>query len=143
MERARATVAAVVPPGSLIITTESVGRPAENIDYYSGVAQSVYLTDLRRWHLGLAEVAYRATQHGMTPYVLLPANVRGELLAELPHLYRAELVADIPPERAVDWFVAAAFHRGIHMELHRIHVPAINLTPKRPFVLPRRQAPRR
>jgi hypothetical protein len=125
MERARATLARVAEPGAFIITTEGVGRPAENIDYYGGVAQAVYLTDLLRWQIPIGEIVYRAAQAGMTPYLLLPAAEPGrdELLAELRRSYRVDLVADIPPERAIDWFVAAAFHRGVHMELHRIGVP--------------------
>ena len=126
MERARATVAGVIAPGALVITSENVGRPAENIDYYSGVAQAVYLTDLIRWRLTLGEVVLRAAHLGMTPYLLLAASQPGrdEMLADLRRAFGVKLVADIPPERAVDWFVAASFHRGVHMELHRIDVPA-------------------
>src|SRR6185369_10689952 len=69
MERARATLADAVAPGALVITSENVGRPAENIDYYSGVANSVYLTDLMRWRLTIGEVALRAAHLGMTPYL--------------------------------------------------------------------------
>jgi hypothetical protein len=126
MERARETLARVVRPGALVITTESVGRPAENIDYYSGVAHAVYLTDLARWRIGVGEAAFLAARVGMTAYLLLPRaqSGRDELLADLRRLYRVERVADIPPEQAIDYFVAAAFHRGVHMELHRIDVPA-------------------
>src|SRR4029453_11561154 len=90
MERARATVARVVRPGALVITSEGVGRPAENVDYYSGVAQAVYLTDLRRWRLSVGEVALRTARAGMITYLLLPAAQpdRDALLAELRKAYR-------------------------------------------------------
>jgi len=133
MEKARATLARAVEPGALIITTEDVGRPAENIDYYSGVAQAVYQTDLRRWRLSTWEVAVLAARTGMTPYLLLPVDqpLRNETLANLRRVFGVELVADIPPEQAIDWFVAASFHRGVHMQLHRIDVPAVYLGPNR------------
>jgi hypothetical protein len=125
MERARATLAEAVRPGALVVTTEDVGRPAENIDYYSGVARAVYLTDLARWRISVAELALRAARIGVTPYLLLPVDQpdRGELLDSLLRVYGVTLVADIPPERAIDWFVAAAFHRGVRLHLHRIDVP--------------------
>jgi hypothetical protein len=125
MERARATLAEAVRPGALVITTEDVGRPAENIDYYSGVARAVYLTDLMRWRLSPTELALRAARSGLTPYLLLPVDQpdRAELFDPLLRVYGVTLVADIPPERAIDYFVAAAFHRGVHMQLHRIDVP--------------------
>ncbi len=137
MERARATLAEAVRPGALVITTEDVGRPAENIDYYSGGARAVYLTDLARWRIGPTELAYRASRVGMTTHLLLPVDQpdRDQLFASL-RAYRVTLVADIPPERAIDYFVAAAFHRGVHLQLHRVDVP--------PGVFkPRQRPPRR
>lgn len=133
VERARETLARAVEPGALIITTEDVGRPADNIDYYSGVAQAVYQTDLVRWRIPIWEVAVAAARIGMTPYLLLPVDqpLRDETLANLRRVFGVELIADIPPERAIDWFVAASFHRGVHMQLHRIDVPAVYLGPNR------------
>jgi hypothetical protein len=133
MERARDTLARHVEPGGLIITSEDVGRPADNIDYYSGVAQAVYLTDLVRWRLSVWEMALHAARVGMTPYLLLPVGDarREDILTNLRRVYGVELVADIPPEQAIDWFVAASFHRGVHMQLHRIDVPAAFLGPTR------------
>jgi hypothetical protein len=46
-------------------------------------------------------------------------------------VFGVELIADIPPAQAIDWFVAASFHRGVHMQLHRIDVPAVYLGPNR------------
>jgi len=74
-----------------------------------------------------------AARIGMTPYLLLPVDqpLRDETLANLRRVFGVELVADIPPEQAIDWFVAASFHRGVHMQLHRIDVPAVYLGPNR------------
>src|SRR5207302_974651 len=41
MLRARTAFARVVEPGAVVITTEDIGRPAENIEYYSGVARAL------------------------------------------------------------------------------------------------------
>ena len=133
MERARETLARHVQPGGLIITSEDVGRPADNIDYYSGVAQAVYLTDLVRWRLSVWDMALQAARAGMKPYLLLPVGDPrlDEILTNLRRVYGVHLVADIPPEQAIDWFVAASFHRGVHMQLHRIDVPAAYLGPTR------------
>ena len=37
--------------------------------------------------------------------------------------FTVDLVADIPPQRAMAHFVAAPFHRGMRMELYRISLP--------------------
>jgi len=123
MLRARATFAQTVPPGGVVITTEEVGRPGENIDYYSGVAHAFYLTDLMRWRLTIADAADLLVKGGFTPYLLIPTNQahRGEMLASLGDRFTVELVADIPKAKAIDYFTAAAFYPGgIHMELYRL-----------------------
>ena len=64
--------------------------------------------------------------NGMRPYLYIPMNQpnRTEMLDALraAHL-TVELVADIPPQRAMAHFVAAPFHRGVRMELYRISLP--------------------
>ncbi len=123
MARARAIFARKVEPGAVVITTEDVGRPAENIEYYSGVAHALYLTDLQRWRLGVGDAVDLLARGGMTPYLLLPKTQPGldGLLDALGHRFAVELAADIPARRAIDYFVAAAFLReGIHMQLYRL-----------------------
>ena len=123
MLRARATFAQSVPPGGVVITTEDVGRPGENIDYYSGVAHAFYLTDLMRWRLTIADAASLLANAGFTPYLLIPTTQphRGEMLASLGDRFTVELAADIPKAKAIDYFTAAAFYPGgIHMELYRL-----------------------
>src|SRR5205814_1221708 len=57
MQRARATFAQAVEPNAVVITTEEIGRPGENIDYYSGRARAFYLTDLMRWRITVMSAA--------------------------------------------------------------------------------------
>ena len=122
MLRARATFARAVEPGAVVITTEDVGRPAENIEYYSGIAWALYFTDLTRWGVGVREAAERFARARMKPYLLIPPTQpdRARMLEDLGHAFLVERVADIPPGQAMDYFVAAPFHRGVRMELYRL-----------------------
>src|SRR5690606_37798639 len=110
-------------PGSLIITTEDVVRPGENIEYYSGVANTIYMTEVRRWRTQVPTVAAAVLAKGTRPYLFLPSNDR-----ELPRIltaleragFQAQLVADIPPGQALAHFVAAPFHRRVRMQLFKL-----------------------
>src|SRR5207249_8467384 len=112
MVHARAIFARKGGPGAVVITTEEVGRPAENIKYYSGVAHALYLTDLERWRLTVGDAADLLARGGMTPYLLLPKAQPGldRLLDGLGHRFAVELAADIPARRAIDYFVAARWN---------------------------------
>src|SRR5207247_6003212 len=72
MVHARAVFARKVEPGAVVITTEDVGRPAENIEYYSGVAHALYLTDLERWGLTVGDAAELLAPGEVKQYLLLP-----------------------------------------------------------------------
>jgi len=122
MLRARATFERAVEPRAVVITTEDVGRPAENIEYYSGLAWAVYFTDLARWGIGVSDAAERFARARMKPYLLIPPTQPGgsRMLEELGQAFLVERVADIPPSQAMDYFVAAPFHRGVRMELYRL-----------------------
>lgn len=120
--RARQTFEKVVVPGAVVITVEDIGRPAENIDYYSGGARAIYLTDLERWRLGLPEAAELLARGGFTPYLLIPASQpnRDRMMDELGARFSVELVADVPPQRAMEYFVASRQHQGVHLYLYRL-----------------------
>ena len=122
---ARETFRRAVEPRSIIITTEDIGRPAENIEYYSGVAHALYLTDLARWHGNVFGVALLGIPAGVRPYLLLPPNdaARPKILQQLAGVFRLETVRDIPPSQAAAYFVAAPFHRGVRLTLERITWP--------------------
>lgn len=126
MLRARETFRRAVEPGALVITTENLGRPAENIEYYSGVAHALYLTDIVRWRTTVHTVASLVLATGRQPYLLLPAAdpERSRILAELRTVLSVETVRDVPPAESADYFVAAPFHQGIHLALDRIRAPA-------------------
>lgn len=122
VRRAQASVAAAVEAGAVIITTEDVGRPAENIEYYSGVASAFYLTDLQRWRVTLRDAADALVRAGHVPYLLLPPATPGlvGMLDDLAPSFVVERVLDIPPARAVEFFVASPFHRGVPLVLLRL-----------------------
>src|SRR5262249_2395018 len=128
MEEARANMRKVLEPNSVVITAEEVGRPAENISYYSGIADSFYLTDLQRWHIKLRAAATTLlVAGGKRPYLYVPTNYpnKDAMLDELRSVFTVERVADIAPPDAMAHFVAAPFHRGVRMELYRLSMPAI------------------
>lgn len=121
---ARHTFADAVHAPAVVITTEDAGRPAENIDYYSGVAHGLYLTDLVRWGIPVPLATSDFARAGLTTYLLLPENdpARTRLVAELDRDFATDLVADIPAAEALRWFVGSMYYpRGIHMKLYRIH----------------------
>jgi hypothetical protein len=122
MRRARATFGRAVERGAVVITTEDVGRPGENIDYYVPGVHALYLTDLARWRLGLSRAAELLIAGGLKPYLFIPASQFGgeQMLAELREHFSVELAADVPPPQAIEYFVAAAFHRGVRMLLYRV-----------------------
>jgi hypothetical protein len=127
MVEARTNMQRLLEPNAVVITTEEVGRPAENIEYYSGTASALYITDLQRWRLPLHDAAVQLIIHGMRPYLYIPANQPdgAEMLADLRRLLTVDLVADIPATRSMAHFVAAPFHHGMRMELYRISWPAL------------------
>ena len=121
MLRARGAFRAAVQERAVVITTEDVGRPAENIAYYSGGAHALYLTDLERWHLSVPEAADLLLRGGWVPYLLIPPRGRAPMLEELRQGFTVKLVAAIPRERAMDYFVATrAQPEGIPMRLYRL-----------------------
>ncbi|HEV7730807.1 MAG TPA: hypothetical protein VGR62_01535 [Candidatus Binatia bacterium] len=122
MLHARRTLAAAIEPGGVVISVEDIGRPVENIEYWSDGTHALYLTDLARWHLSIADVARAMAGAGRATYLLLPphptvdALVRG-LDTEGVHV---DLVRAIAPTDALGWFVGARGHRGVPLNLYRL-----------------------
>lgn len=121
MLSARATFARAVGPGAVVITTEDIGRPAENIEYYSAVAHAVYLTDLMRWRITVGNALVGFREAGFKTYLLGPPGLAewAQVIKQLEPQWILEPVVDIPPPRAMDYFVAAPYHRGIRLILYR------------------------
>jgi hypothetical protein len=119
--RATEVASRTFPKNAVLITSEDVGRPAENYEYYAGV-HSLYFTDLARWRIGIEEAVFLFLIAEQEPYLLLPRGLpeRDQMLASLRSQFLVELVADIPPQRNYDYFVASAFHGGVPLELWRV-----------------------
>ena len=75
VDRARATWAAASEPPAVVITSEDIGRPAENIEHYTRIP-ALYLTDLERWRLSLVDVTRRLIERGMHPYLVIGQDAR-------------------------------------------------------------------
>ena len=121
--RARDVFREYVEADAVVITAEDVGRPMENIEYYGGV-HALYLTDLARWRLEMPRLVSVLFQRELRPYFLLPPAMAEPIVTDLRERgFTVDLVADIPPQRNYDFFVAAPFHRGIPMQLHRLSWP--------------------
>jgi hypothetical protein len=122
---ARATMRQTLEPRSVVITSEDIGRPAENIEHYAGFP-SIYLTDLTRWRLTASQVVVPLISAGVRPYLLVDRDVpeRAAFLADLTAKgYVAERIADIPVKRKMEYFVAAPVPRESAAELFRISHP--------------------
>ncbi len=122
---ARETLRRALEPRSVVITSEDMGRPAENIEHYGGVP-AFYLTDLTRWHLKASSVSTSFLAAGVRPYLLIDRSVpeRDRVLADLAeHGFRAERVLQVDPRRNMEYFVAAPYSRDVGCELFRISHP--------------------
>ena len=124
---ARETMRRTLEPRSIVITSEDMGRPAENIEHWGGFP-ALYLTDLDRWKMKASYVAQQSILAGVRPYLLVDRTVpqRGRVLADLAAKgYKADLVVDIPPGRNMQYFVASPGGRAVNSELFRISHPAM------------------
>jgi len=101
--RARAAIEAVVPPGSLVLTSPALGRPAENWTYYTDV-DAHYVGELERLFSDANLVTYRCTEAGRRLFLLLrPAEPLP--LTILPRFTAVREVARRDAAGARDWFV--------------------------------------
>jgi hypothetical protein len=121
VEQARATLSRVVPAGSVVIATEDVGRPAENVDYYADGVSALYLTDLARWRLSLFAAASLLIRAGLGPYLLLPRSPGSDaLVRDLRGAFAVDLVADVEARDAPAYFVAVPNRGEGPIQLFRI-----------------------
>lgn len=122
--RARLAFRQAVPSNAVVITSEDIGRPMENIEYYAD-RRAVYLTDLKRWKISVDRLARQLHSRDYVPYLLLERRRAAPMVDELRDKnFKPTLVADIPPSRNYDFLVAAPFHRGLPLQLWRIDWPA-------------------
>jgi len=101
--RARATLGAVVPPDAVVFTSESLGRPAENIAHYVGVP-TFYLSELPLLRTDHRKAAIMLAMQGRRPFFLLEE----ERIAEITGLRTVgglRVVARRRGADVLDWFV--------------------------------------
>lgn len=122
MLRARATLDGLVAPGSVVITAEDVGRPVENIEFWSDGVHAVYITDLIRWQTSIAQIVNALRTGNRATYLLLPPQREvDELLAGLAtEGVPSTLVRALPASEALAIFVGSPSHRGIALNLYRL-----------------------
>ena len=85
-----------------------------------------YLTDLDRWRIKPSAASLSFIAAGVRPYLLVDRGVpeRASFLADLAEQgYVAERVLDVPPNRNMEYFVAAPVRRDLGSELFRISHP--------------------
>jgi hypothetical protein len=120
--RARANIERLVEADAVVITTADVGRPAENIDYYTH-AHAVYAQDLERWGLPIGVASLAFLERGRSVYLFFPSG--SPLIVDTLHRLRAgfeiERLARIPAAEAPAYFVASRFGTAT-MELHRVRI---------------------
>ncbi len=103
IERARTIVEATVPPGSIVLTSAKLGRPAENITHYTA-ARAAYLGELSLAAGSAARVAAFHLGKERRVFLLLPPGpaVRG---VRLPRLMRTRFRKHIGSDEGLDWFL--------------------------------------
>jgi 4-amino-4-deoxy-L-arabinose transferase-like glycosyltransferase len=127
---ARETLQRTLERRSVVITSEDIGRPAENIEYYGGFP-AFYLTDLDRWKIKPSQAALAFISAGVRPYLLIDrplnsreAEERRRIFADLTeHGFTADRLLEIPPGKKMQYFVAAPMPREVSTELFRVSHP--------------------
>jgi hypothetical protein len=110
MAASRASMARLLPPGSVLITTEDVGRVVENVEFHVPGVHALYLTDLKRWRLPLPTAATTLLAAGQRPYLFIPPTQEhhDDILRNLRNRgFTVERVAQIPADQGLRHFVAS------------------------------------
>lgn len=121
---ARSNIEALVEPGGIVLTTDEVGRPAENIDHYTH-AYALYLDDLDRWRQPLHKACLAFLDAGHAVYLLAATpSPQGQRALETLQLFSLTHLAHIEAQDAPAYFVASRF--GTYpLDLHRIELPRL------------------
>jgi hypothetical protein len=106
IERARQVLGAIVPPGSLVVTSEALGRPAENVGHYLGV-HAYYPGEFSLLNVNHRGVVSRHLLAGKRVFYMLRADDRDTLRAAQP-MDPHRLVAKAQGKQLHDWFVDPA-----------------------------------
>ena len=101
--RARATLGALVPPDAVVLTSESLGRPAENIAHYLGVP-TFYLSELPLLRTDHEKAAILLAMAGRRAFFLLEEE-RVQEIASLRTVGGLRVVGRRRGGDVLDWFV--------------------------------------
>lgn len=104
--RARETLGTLIPPGSLVITSEALGRPAENISHYIG-AHAFYRGELPLLFVRQEAVVSRYLIEGRRAFFLLRSDDRQTLDTDRP-MDPTRVVARARGAQLYDWFIDPA-----------------------------------
>ncbi|MFP6665136.1 MAG: hypothetical protein VCC00_13090 [Deltaproteobacteria bacterium] len=98
--QAQALVAQYIPPGSLVLASPSLGRPAENLRVYSGV-EAFYPAEFSLFDKTAEDAIVVALASGRRVFRLVDARAR---IApdSMPNIARIERVLLLPPQRALE-----------------------------------------
>jgi hypothetical protein len=119
--RARTTLEGATDYPAVVLTSTQIGRPAENINYYTNV-EAVYLEELVRWQAQPRFAVAALLKAGFSVYLLLPPAQAKQWLANsnIADWYEAETVRSIAPRDADEFFVASPYHTGLALDLVRL-----------------------
>jgi hypothetical protein len=103
VDRARAAIEALVPAKSLVITSESLGRPAENIAHYTH-ADARYASELRLLGRDSTAALAEMTLEGRRVFFLLAADDE-DTMRTTKRIAQTRVVARRSGRDLYDWFV--------------------------------------
>jgi len=101
--RARAALGALLPPEAVLFTSESLGRPAENVAHYLDVP-TFYLSELPLLRTDHRKAALLLAMNGRRPFFLLEEERAAEITG-LRVVGGLRIVARRRGAEVLDWFV--------------------------------------
>lgn len=120
---AQANFEALVEDQALVLTSYRYGRPAENINYYTG-ADAIYLEELLRYSMGHTRTVGMAELFEKPVYLLVDAAEAGRWVNNpfTKGKLAFDLIRRIPADQSRAFFVASPRHRGIPLVLMRVRM---------------------
>lgn len=126
VERARATIEAVVPAGALVLVGDGLGRPSENIAHYTH-AESQYASELALLRTHPARSALGYALEGRSVFALV-GDPDGSLVDALGAVGTLRTVEHRAGPSLLSWFVdPAAAPRGATLYEVSVSAPVLDL----------------
>ena len=126
VERARATIEAVVPAGALVLVGDGLGRPSENIAHYTH-AESQYASELALLRTHPARSALGYALEGRSVFALV-GDPDGSLVDALGAVGTLRMVEHRAGPSLLSWFVdPAAAPRGATLYEVSVSAPVLDL----------------